>query len=129
MSKFISIFKNLNQSTKLKFTIVLRQLFVVETSKANANKNNQNNDKILFSFKNGVKILFATKTSVTLDFNNTNSNFQLLIQIDDNKSFISNINNFKNIGKISLAQKDRNNKNLNSQLRLNSTYVTLNIDF
>ena len=79
MPKFISIFKNSNQLTKLKFTIVLKQLFVVEISKVNASKSNQNDNKVFSSLKNGVKILFVTKTFVTLNFDNTNSNFQLLI--------------------------------------------------
>ena len=74
-------------------------------------------------------MLFVIKTFVTLYFDNTNSNFQLLIQIDDNKLFNSNINNFKNINKKLFVQKNRNNKNLNSQLRLDLTYITLNIDF
>ena len=83
----------------------------------------------IFLFKNDVKVLLATKTFVTSNFNNTNLNFQLLIQIDNNKSFISNINNFKNIDKKLFAQKNRNNKNSNLQLRFDSAYVTLNIDF
>ena len=108
---------------------MLKQLFVVEISKTNVSKSNQNNNEIFFSFKNGAKVSFATEIFVVSNSDDTNSNSQLLIQINDNESFILNINIFKNIDKKLFAQKDSGDKNSNSQLQFDSVYVTLNIDF